>query len=211
LDRFTSALSESIRARARPGERTLIGIDGRGGSGKSTLAKDLCDALAPHAAILGVDTFFKPLSEWQPEFGRAVPHLRWEDFHAILQRLRAGKIARYRAYDWRNDLLAGETEVSAPIVLVEGLYAIRQSARDSYDLAIWVEALLDTRMKRVVERDGSEFLERWNREYLPLEQEYIQSDEPWRRADIVIAGAEMPLSDLGRRLLASCTAADRAS
>jgi uridine kinase len=191
--------------------RTLIGIDGRGGSGKSTLAKDLRDALAPRAAILGVDTFFKPLSEWRPEFGRAVPHLRWEEFHAILQRLRAGEIARYRPYEWRKDLLVGETEVSGPIVLVEGLYAMRQSVRDCYDLAIWVEALLDTRMKRVIERDGREFLERWIGEYLPLEHDYIQSDEPWRRADIVMAGAEMSLSGLGRQLHASDSAADRAS
>jgi uridine kinase len=202
LDQFTSALADSIRTHARTA-RTLIGIDGRGGSGKSTLANDLRDALAPDAAILGVDTFFKPLSEWRPEFGRAVPHLRWEEFHAILQTLRAGEIARYRPYDWRKDVLASETEISAPIVLVEGLYAIRQSARDCYDLAIWIEALLDTRMKRVVARDGRQFLERWNREYLPIEHDYIQSDEPWRRADIVIAGAEMPLSDLGRQLLAS--------
>jgi len=162
--------------------------------------------LSPHAAIVRVDNFFKPLAEWRPQFGRAIPHLRWEDLLIVLNQLRAGQTARYRAYDWRKDRLGPETDVQADCVIVEGLYALKKSAAELYDLAIWVEAGMDSRMNRVVARDGTAFLDRWNREYLPLERDYVEDEEPWRRADIVVAGADMALSKLGPQLLATRSA-----
>jgi uridine kinase len=203
LDPFVAALADRIDSIAHPGNRALVAIDGRGGSGKSTIADGIVELLVPRAAVLRVDNFFKPLAEWRPQFGRSIPHLRWEDFHAVLTALRAGETARYRPYDWRNDRLGGEVQVRADIVVVEGLYAMKKGAHPLYGLTMWVEADIDSRMERVVARDGTEFLDRWNREYLPLERDYIEDEAPWRQADIVIAGANMPLSALGAQLLAA--------
>jgi uridine kinase len=203
LDSFVAALADRIKSIAPGDSTTLIAIDGRGGSGKSTIADSIVELLAPRAAVLRVDNFFKPLAEWQPEFGRSIPHLRWEDFHAVLAALRTGGTARYRPYDWRGDRLRREIEVRSHIVVVEGLYAMKKGALPVYDLTMWVEADIDSRMERVIGRDGTAFLDRWNREYVPLERDYLEDEAPWRQADIVIAGADMPLSMLGAQLLAA--------
>jgi hypothetical protein len=61
-------LAALIRSSAS-GERTAIAIDGRGASGKTTLALQLAAALADDADVLGVDSFFVPLTQPSPREG----------------------------------------------------------------------------------------------------------------------------------------------
>jgi uridine kinase len=92
--------------------------------------------------------------------------------------------------------------IDAPFLIVEGLYAMRADIADLYDARIWVEGRADTRMARVMSRDGPSRIDRWRDEWLPLEQTYIEREQPWRRADLFVAGADLRISDVGRQLAA---------
>lgn len=182
-------------AAARPGRGfTLVGIGGRGGAGKSTLA-----AQVPDAQIVGTDEF------WDGE-GFDLDRLRAEVFDPLL----GGRIARYDAWDWEARC-AGGTRTVEPrgVVVVEGVCALHRTFRDAYDVRVWVEAPYDVRLQRGVARDGEAARRTWVEHWMPMEERYVERDDPVSCADIVVDGAagegtatsvRLPRKDAPRRL-----------
>ena len=58
-----------------------------------------------------------------------------------------------------------------------------------YDYKIWVDCPLETRLKRAKERDGGETMDKWLKEWIPAEDNYIKSEKPYLSADMVIDGS----------------------
>ncbi len=152
---------------------TFVGIGGHGGAGKSTLA-----ARIPGAQIVGTDEF------WDGE-GFELTRLRSEVFDP----LGAGREARFESWDWVHRRPGGARAVSPEgIVVVEGVCALHRMFRDDYDVRVWVDAPYDVRLERGVARDGEEARATWVERWIPMEERYVERDDPISCAHVVVDG-----------------------
>lgn len=153
---------------------TLVGIGGRGGAGKSTLA-----ARIEGAHVVGTDEF------WDGR-GFDLRRLRAEVFEPLL----AGRAARYASWVWEARRPGPMREVApAGIVVVEGVCALHRLFRDDYDVRVWVEAPAAIRLARGVARDGEAARDTWVNRWMPMEDRYVERDDPISAADIVVDGS----------------------
>lgn len=118
----------------------LIGIDGCGGSGKSTLANKLHEQCR-NVTIVHMDDFYLPTSQIidaHPIQKSVGADFDWECvLTQVLQPISEEKEGRYQCYDWDTDRLAEwHTVPIGGIVIVEGVYSIRNELADKYDLTI---------------------------------------------------------------------------
>lgn len=152
---------------------TFVGIGGHGGAGKSTLAEQI-----PDAQIVGTDEF------WDGK-GFDLARLRAEVFEPLL----AGRAASYDAWDWSAGRRGDRRKIEPRrIVVVEGVCALHRMFRDAYDVRVWVEAPYDVRLQRGVARDGEAARRTWVEHWMPMEERYVERDDPVSCADIVVDG-----------------------
>jgi uridine kinase len=181
-----------LQALSRKQATLLIGIDGCGGSGKSTLARELADAFS-NVTIVKMDDFYLPsLLRKDKEFipGQIGSTFDWQRLKAqVLIPLSQNLYAKYQRYDWDSDSLA-EWRIVSPgnVVIVEGVYSTRRELADFYDLRIWVACPREIRLARGLARDGESMRDRWEREWMPLEDIYVQRHRPDETADLVVSG-----------------------
>ena len=182
-----------MSARRRPDRTLIVGIDGAGGAGKSTVAAALADKLG--AAVVAMDDFYRLLAErrapdphgWGSDFDHE--RLRAE----VLEPLVAGRRVRYGVYDWHEDrMCAGARSVSCPIVLVEGIYVLQPRLRGFFDLAVWIDAPREERLRRGLERDGEAERATWEQRWMPQEDRYMASVDPRASADLILDGSVEP-------------------
>ena len=152
---------------------TFVGIGGHGGAGKSTLA-----ARVPGAQIVGTDEF------WDGA-GFELARLRAEVFEPLLD----GREARFASWDW-IERRPGKRRTILPIgmVVVEGVCALHRMFRDDYDVRIWVDAPYEIRLERGVARDGEGARATWIERWMPMEDRYVERDDPVACADLVVDG-----------------------
>jgi len=162
-------------AAARPArDFTLVGIGGHGAAGKSTLARRI-----PGAQLVGTDEF------WDGE-GFELGRLRAEVFEPLL----AGRTAEYASWDWAKRRPGGTRTVDPHgVVVVEGVCALHRSCRDDYDVRVWVEAPYELRLARGVARDGEAARATWVERWMPMEDRYVERDDPIPSAHIVLDGS----------------------
>jgi uridine kinase len=165
-------------AAARPAhDFTFVGIGGRGGAGKSTLA-----ARIPGAELIGTDEF------WDGE-GFDLDRLRAEVFEPLL----AGDDARFASWDWEGRRPAGERTIRPEgVVVIEGVCALHRMFRHDYDVRVWVDAPYETRLERGVARDGESARATWVEHWMPMEDRYVERDDPVACAHIVVDGGGTP-------------------
>lgn len=138
-------------ARSRPptlGAGRLICIDGPSGSGKTTLA----DALG--APVVRVDEM---IDGWT---GLRTVDARLE---GLLRPMASGAPGTYRRYDWHAGAYAEDVTVPpAPLLVLEGVGAGSLAVADLVTVLVWIEADLDVRRARGIERDGEDFAPHWD-------------------------------------------------
>jgi uridine kinase len=195
--RLPAAHLESLAAIAR--ERAagatggyVIAIDGRSGAGKSTLAARLAVELG--ARLVDGDGFFDggvELRSDTPE-DRARACIDWRRQRAVLQSLRAGREARYFAFDW--DAFDGRREprptrlAPAPLVVLEGAYSARPELHDLVDLRVLLVVSDATRRARLLAREGN--IGRWETQWHEAEDWYFAHVAPTSSFDVVVDGNE---------------------
>ncbi|WP_408899336.1 uridine kinase [Nocardioides sp. R1-1] len=158
------------------GSGRLVCVDGLAGSGKTTLARAV-SRLAPEAVVLGTDEM---LEGWRglPGLGRSV-----ED---LLRPLAAGRPGRWRRWDWYADRWAETRTVEpGPLLVLEGVGSAAAAYDDLVTLLVWVEADLDVRLRRWLERDGEEMRPHWA-DWLADEQDLHERENTRARADLVV-------------------------
>ena len=74
--------------------------------------------------------------------------------------------------------------------MVEGVCALHLLLREAYDLRVWVEAPRWLRLARGVARDGEGSRQRWERQWIPSEDRYVQRDDPISAAEMIVDGSE---------------------
>lgn len=160
----------------------LVCVDGPAGSGKTTLA-DALVAAVDGAVVVHTDDL---LAGWD-----GLPGLP-ASLSRLLEPLAAGRAGRYRRYDWDAGRYAEEVAVApAPLVVVEGVGSGSLPTARLADLLVWVEAPVELRMRRGLERDGDAFAPYWVA-WAAAEERLFAEQRTRERADLVVDGTGEP-------------------
>jgi hypothetical protein len=144
----------------------VLAIDGRSGSGKSTLA------LALGAPVVSLEDLYGGWDGLRPGIDRLV--------REVLEPLRAAGRAGVPRWDWHAGRWERPRELVRPALLAA---APSRRARGG------VARPARERRARALARDGAELYpdERWA-QWAAQEDEYLASDDPIARADLVLTG-----------------------
>jgi uridine kinase len=164
-----------------------MAIDGPGGAGKSTLANKLAEDLG--ATIIPMDAFLLP--ERKHRISAIAKNYDLDRFYEeVTDNLLDQRDITYRVMD----LTSGELnpkKITVPAgqkVIVEGVYSLELSFRDSYDLSIFVDAPKKFLMERAFEFEAgaTSWLDKW----LPGEETYLAAQHPKLGAMLVLDGTQ---------------------
>ena len=178
---------------SKTGTVRFIAIDGRGGSGKSTVAKLLAGELG--AEIIQADDFasWENPTDWWPLVIERV-------FQPITNG--ASELSYPRSKWWPNHHPEPVVDQPVtPIMILEGVTALRKEFRPYISLGIYVDTPTDTCIRRGIGRDltnntgmtKKEIIKLWEKWVLE-EDVYTHRDNPKAYADIVVDGTR-PLQD----------------
>jgi uridine kinase len=171
----------------------LVAVDGKGAAGKSTFARALEAVADGQVLVVEMDDFFRPSAERPVGMAAEKPvgaDFDWQRLGTqVLTPLRAGRPARYQRYDWGSDRLAEWHEVAeGGVVVVEGVTSARRELRSLYDAVIWVDAGVETRLRRGLERDGHLARSRWVDDWMPAEDRYASEHQTAEAAWLRVSG-----------------------
>jgi hypothetical protein len=169
---------------ASAGDTRVLALDGRSGAGTTTLASDLEAAAGGLVAVVHLDVIYPG---WD---GLAsTPGLLLEQ---VLEPLSAGRPAGYRQWDWAAGRPGEWRAVEpAPLLLVEGIGSGTRVCTGYLSGLLWLDAPATLRRDRALARDGATYAPHWQR-WADQEQEYLDSEQPWLRADLILDGAAAP-------------------
>ena len=191
----------------------LVAIVGGSGSGKSWLADKLAAVLAPDAARLSLDDFYRDRSHLSParrarlnfDHPRAID---WPALEAVLRKCSQGRAVPLPCYDFKTHCSGPGRRILKPerIILVDGLWLlVRPSIRSSFAFKIFLDCDARTRFRRRLARDRRErgrtkasVREQFRETVEPMHRRYVAPQAKY--ADIVLRGERAP-ADV-RRLVA---------
>ncbi len=176
------------------GELTLVAVDGLAASGKTRLTDELARR-NPTWQVIRLDELQRPTpnqawGHWtDEECSRGfvdTNHLR-----SLLTGLRQGRSVDFRPYDWTNHRVSEEERTYMPegVVLVEGLYTMRDVLLPLYDLTIWVAVDHKERTRRIGARPPAD--SGWQDAWIRGEHAYLSSEKPQERAMLVVSGGTL--------------------
>lgn len=156
----------------------MLAIDGRSGAGKSTFAAGVAETLS--APCVSLEQLYGGWDGLRAGIERLVD--------AVLTPLADGRSADVPSYDWLGDRWLSPQSLSpAPFLVVEGVGAGALAAAPYIGVLAWLEMPDGARRARAMARDGAVYDGHWEM-WSEQEEEYLRSDRPAERADLVIAG-----------------------
>ena len=163
------------------GRPRVVAIDGRSGNGKSTLANRI-QQVVTLSTIVHTDDI-----AWHHGF------FDWSDLlvEGVLRPVWGGEAVSYRPPGWQRHGRPGAVTVPAGqrLLIIEGVGASRSVLVPWIDNAVWVQADVREAERRGILRDGGTdearaFWQEWMDEEVP----FLERDQPWQRADLIVAG-----------------------
>lgn len=166
--------------------RVLLAVEGGSASGKSTLA-DLLAGLYPDSAVFHADDFFlRPEQRTEARYAQPGGNLDRERLETeILIPLSRGENPEYRPFDCRAmSLAAPQHGQVARLNIVEGSYSLHPELERRYDLSVFLEISPETQRRRVLERNGPEWGQRFFERWIPLENTYHEATRTAERCTL---------------------------
>ncbi len=166
----------------------LVGVDGRSGAGKSTFCAAL--AAASCARLIEGDAFYAGGIELRGDTAeqRAQACIDRPKLRGVLESLKSGRAATFRAFDWEafDGRLSDETLTIQPaeIVIVEGVYACHPDFADLLDIRLLLVVAEPVRERRLLQREGK--IGPWERQWHEAEDWYFANLASADTFDLVI-------------------------
>lgn len=162
------------RIAGQPGERVLVTIDGPCATGKTTLAGKLAEVFG--AAVVHTDEYVIPHAQKTAE-RLAVPGGNCDADRLaaeVAAPWKRGDPVIYRRYDCRNDVLLPEERLpDCRVLILEGSYCGLPAIRRYADVRIFMNASMETRERRLRQRESAHSLQMFYDRWIPLEDAYF--------------------------------------
>lgn len=184
MDRLELAKTHIDRL-LREKDRVLVAIDGKCTAGKTTLAAQLAEQY--HCNVLHMDDFFLRPEQRTPqryeEIGGNVDYERF--YEEALLPLTKGESFSYRPFDCKTLTLTDPVFVpEKKLNIIEGSYSQHPCFNDPYDLKILLTVDPETQKQRISHRP-QHLQERFFREWIPMENRYLEAFSIPEKADIL--------------------------
>ncbi|HEY5095710.1 MAG TPA: hypothetical protein VII69_11380 [Candidatus Eremiobacteraceae bacterium] len=169
-----------------------VALDGRSGAGKSNLAAAIAVALG--GSVVDADDFFTngPDAEWEARSTEAkvADALDWRRLRAqALEPLLAGQVASWHPFNFLTRIgLDDRLETCAPsaVIILDGAYCSRPELADLIDFSVLVEAQDEVRQKRLIAREGEDFMRSWHAIWDAAEDHYFAHVRPRESFDLIV-------------------------
>ena len=184
LGRLMPVLTKIDRLLARKG-RAIVAIDGDSASGKTSLAARL--QAIYDCNVFHMDDFFLRPSQKTPErLAQPGGNVDRERFEAeVLDFLLRGEAFAYRPYDCHADSLGKAISVvPKALTVVEGAYSMHPALERAYDLSVFLSIDEASQRERILRRNGTDMLARFQNEWIPLEKRYFEQTGTPERCSI---------------------------
>lgn len=169
-----SKITELIDQKKRNKSRVIVAIDGRCGSGKSTLGSLLAEHY--NATLYHMDDFYLRAEQRTEErLGTPGGNVDYERFlDEVLKPTVNGQHVMYRPIIHGLFIPGSPTEIiPADTVIVEGSYSCHPELEKYYDLKIFVTADINTRLERILKREGTDKYPLFVSKWIPMEEKYF--------------------------------------
>jgi uridine kinase len=165
----------------------VVCVDGPAGSGKTTLADALAQFLGG-APVVHMDDLYEG---WAQALGAPLA-ARIEAW--LLVPWAAGLPGRHPRFDWSLGRYSEWVTVPvAPVVVLEGCGSGSTLIRERSSLVIWVEAPLEVRLRRGLDRDGASLAPRW-RAWQAHEDAHFAADGTRAASAVIVDGVSGQVS-----------------
>ncbi len=154
----------------------IILIDGMCAAGKSTLAKQLQERYGGN--LFHMDDFFlQPHQRTQARLAELGGNVDYERFREeIVEHLTDEQGLCYGVYDCRKQQITEKRQVPwQRITIVEGCYSAHPYFEQVPDLQFFLEVDAEEQVRRIRVRNGERMLERFQKEWLPMENKYFEA------------------------------------
>ncbi len=167
-----SAIAGGMRER----DRLLITLDGPCAGGKTTLAQRLSEVL--RAETVHTDDFVIPHGMKTPErLSRPGGNCDAERLaEEVIRPWKTAGHAFLRRYDCRGDrMLPPEVLPDTRVLILEGSYCNLPAIREYADVRLFLDTPWNVREQRLRKRETPSSLERFYRQWIPLENAYFEA------------------------------------
>lgn len=192
VNKVVSKVKQLIKDHPTP---LLVALDGRSGTGKSILAKLIAEKT--HGGVVLSDDFYSGGNDdkWEGYTPQAKVDevVDWKRMRTeVLEPLLAGKPAFWHPLDFKPKVgwvgWKAETVSMKPaeVIILDGAYSARPELSDIVNLAVLVESPDEMRRRRLLLREGVEFMEKWHKLWDPAEDYYFTKIRPRNSFDLVL-------------------------
>lgn len=205
---------DGVRSRFGRRRAALIAVSGIDASGKGYLSREITQGLQERGcqvALINVDGWLRlpheRFSADEPARHFYTHAIRFEQMFAqLILPLRERRCIEVEV-DFAEETASSYRRKSyrfadVDVILVEGIYLLKQAYRHLYDLSIWIECSFDTALERAVARaqEGlprAETIRAYETIYFPAQQLHFELDAPVQAADIVLHNDVAPITASG--------------
>lgn len=182
-----SPIINAVETLLKTQNRVILAMDGMAAAGKTTAAETL--AARWGSPVVHMDDFFLPPGLRTPARLEAPGgNVHYERFREeVIPRLKEGTLFSYRVFDCAVMDFGGTRSIpAAPVVIVEGAYAMHQAFDPYWDISVFFSIGPGEQEARIRRRNGDEAWETFKTRWIPMENTYHAAFAIPDRADIRI-------------------------
>ena len=185
--RRLSSLLERIQALLERSPHVSVALDGPAAAGKSLTAAWL--AARFDCRLVHMDDFFLPPELRTPDrLAEPGGNIHYERFlEQVLPALRSGDALDYPAFDCAHMAYGARRQLPPrTLTVVEGVYSQHPRFGTPYGLTVFLTVDPEEQRRRILARDGPDMLDRYLRQWIPLEERYFTHCHTREHADLVL-------------------------
>lgn len=165
----------------------LVAVDGPSASGKSSFGKFLNDNFVCN--VFHMDDFFLPLEKKTEERlsqpGGNTDYERVED--ELIKNILKPENFTFNVYDCHSLSHFESGKVfHKRLNVIEGVYSLHPELSDYFDYKIYLDVSNEKQEARILNRSGEKKLERYKKEWIPLESRYFDTYKIKEQCDVVM-------------------------